>query len=320
MDREQFSGEPPDDLALWELHAWCLGALQPPGPLVRRSDNGRLLHAARHGIDRHAIDEDRIADLQRMHLLARAGDTIRTAFPVIGQQASAPLRRNARALAEKLLPHLLDPAARIRDRLAAEGLAGHTFVIVFGHALDGLMWTLLAARKAIPDTRLTPDRPYWNGTFWAIWPPRTDPAGVNEAPFPGMTLVMVWTPRTEERLKAISRSPDLETTLHAIASGAPPPVTHPHLLDDQGRPRLPIIRPADPLHQQSFALASSVAEALLTDPLPSIETVADPRDARIIFGHELIWELADLLRDAGLVPRPSQNDLLQSLFLRVETG
>jgi hypothetical protein len=320
MDRDQFSGEPPDDLALWELHAWCLGALQPPGPLVRGGDNGRLLHAARNGIDRHAIHEDRIADLQRMHLVTRAGDTIRTAFPVIGPRASAPLRRHARTLAEKCLPHLLDPAARIRDRLAEDGRANHTFAIVFGHALDGLMWTLLASRDAIPDTRLTPDRPYWNGTFWAIWPPRTDPAGVNEALFPGTTLVMVWTPRTEQCLKTLARQPGLEAALRAIASGAPPTLTHPLLIDDQGHPLIPIIRPADPLHQQSLALASPVAEALFTELLPQIEGIDSPRDARVIFGHELIWELADLLRAAGLVPRGGEADPLQSLFLRLETG
>lgn len=319
MDRDQFSGEPPDDLALWELHAWCLGAVQPPGPIVRRGGNGRLLHAARNGIGRHAIDEDRIADLQRVHLVTRAGDTIRTAFPVIGPRASTPLRRHARTLAEKCLPHLLDPAARIRDRLAAEGLAGHAFAVVFGHALDGLMWTLLATRDAIPDTRLTPDRPFWNGTSWAIWPRRIDPAGVNEATFPGMTLVMVWTPRTEQHLKAFARQPGLEAALQSITSGAPPLVPDSLLINDHGRPRIPVIRPRDPLHQQSLALASPVAEALLTELLPQIEGIDSPRDTRVIFGHELIWELADLLRDAGLFV-PTEDDPINDLFLRIDAG
>ncbi len=163
MDRKQSTTEipePPDDLALWELHAWCLGAVQPPGPVVRRGDNGRLLHAARNGLDRHAIDEPRMAEPEQMHLLERSGDEFRTTFPIIGPQAAAPLRRHARNLAEKLLQNLIDPATRIRDHLAAEGLPGHTFAIVFGHALDGLMWSILAGRGAIPETHLTPDRPF----------------------------------------------------------------------------------------------------------------------------------------------------------------
>ncbi|MFN3765871.1 MAG: hypothetical protein ACK4R3_09895 [Aliihoeflea sp.] len=261
-----------------------------------------------------------MAELERMHILERSGDEIRATFPIIGPQAAAPLRRHARNLAEKLLPRLTDPVARIHDHLAAEGLTGHTFAVVFGHALDGLMWSILASHRAVPDTHLTPDRPYWNGTFWAIWPPRENPAGVNEARFPGMTLVMVWTPRTEEPLKALARRSGLQATLCAIASGASAPVADPLLLDDHGHSRIPIIRPGDPLQLHALALARPVAEALLTEPLPSIENVTDPRDARIIFGHELIWELADLLHDNGLVPRASEDDPIPSLFLRVEAG
>ncbi len=318
MDRKQSTTEipePPDDLALWELHAWCLGAVQPPGPVVRRGDNGRLLHAARNGLDRHAIDEPRMAEPEQMHLLERSGDEFRTTFPIIGPQAAAPLRRHARNLAEKLLQNLIDPATRIRDHLAAEGLPGHTFAIVFGHALDGLMWSILAGRGAIPETHLTPDRPFWNGAFWAIWPPRENPAGVNEARFPGMTLVMVWTPRTEERLKAFARQPGLEAAFRSIAAGSA--TTFSHGVD--GVPRIPVIRPGDPLDLQSQALARPVADALLSAPLPAIERARGQHDARIILGHELIWELADLLQVGGLIPRSTSWNPASNIFLRIES-
>lgn len=316
MDRTQSTTEtPPDDLALWELHAWCLGAVQPPGPVVRRGDNGRLLHAARNGLDQHAIDEPRMAELEHMHLLERSGDEFRTTFPIIGPQAAAPLRYHARILAEKLLPSLLDPATRIRDHLAAEGLPGHTFAIVFGHALDGLMWSFLAGHGAIPDTHLTPDRPFWNGTFWAIWPPRENPAGVNEARFPGTTLVMVWTTRTEERLKSFARQPGLEAAFRSIAAGSAP--TFSHGVDNL--PRIPVIRPGDPLDLQSQALARPVADALLSTPLPAIERARGPHDARIILGHELIWELADLLQVGSLIPRSASWTPASNNFLRTES-
>lgn len=318
MERTQSTTEapePPDDLALWELHAWCLGAVQPPGPVVRRGENGRLLHAARTGLDRHAIDETRMAELEHMHLLERSGDEIRTIFPIIGPQAAAPLRRHARNLAEKLLPSLLDPATRIRDHLTSQGLSGHTFAIIFGHALDGLMWSFLAAHGAIPDTRLTPDRPFWNGTFWAIWPPRENPAGVNEARFPGMTLVMVWTPRTEERLKAFARQPGLEAAFRSIAAGAATTFSQ----GVGGLPRIPVLRPGDPLDLQSQALARPVADALLSAPLPAIERARGQHDARIILGHELIWDLADLLQVNGLIARSASWNPASNIFLRIES-
>jgi hypothetical protein len=47
----------PDDLAAWSLHCFCITARRTPHAIVRLDRNGRLLHAARHGISRGALRE-----------------------------------------------------------------------------------------------------------------------------------------------------------------------------------------------------------------------------------------------------------------------
>ena len=47
----------PDDLAAWSLHCFCITARRTPHGVVRLDRNGRLLHAARHGISRGALRE-----------------------------------------------------------------------------------------------------------------------------------------------------------------------------------------------------------------------------------------------------------------------
>ncbi len=313
----------PEDLALWELHAYCLGAVQPPAPAVRRDANGRLLYAARDGLIASSMaDGRRVSELESLGLIERNGERIFTTFPIIAPEASAPLRRRARALAIKCLPRVAAPAARIREILTAGGLSGHAHAVIFGHALDGLMWTILAGHGAVPDTRPTAIRPLWNGTFWAIWPPRPDPPGVNELTFPGMTLVMVWTPATEARLKELARRSGLEDALRAARNGSPasavPGAPEWPFTDAEGRPLFPVIRTGDRLHLQSLAIAQPIADALTSEPPPRIEGVDDPRDARVIFGHELIWEISNLMRAADHIAHPTTDDLVSKIFLRLE--
>lgn len=302
---------PPDDLTRWGLHAFCLGAVATPQRVIGLDDNGRLLHLARGGVTRAELARrdirataSAVALLELFGLLEQRGEELFTVFPVIGPETLGELRRFTRGLAERAADELLPEVAAIATELGDRGWAGHEYAVVFGHAVDGLLWDELRRIGLAPDT--VPDRahPLWKGVFWAIHPARPDSAGVNESVSGDDALVMVWTPGSTVDLDRAAADPD-------VVEGAPVVVA-----DD-----------SDPVHRASMQLARTLAAQLdapeamsaLTELLVDGEPgVGDRVTATVIVGHELIWDVMDVLLERGALRLPP--DAAHRMFRRRQVG
>lgn len=285
-------------------------------------DNGALLYHARNGATLEELGDagivptrSQLALLQLYRVLKRDGDRLITSFPVIGPEILTDLRRGTRALADGMVQRLESDIRQIRHQLCWQGHDRHHYAVIFGHAVDGVLWDELRGAGMVPSTELSVDRPLWNGAFWAIYPPR-DGAGVNEIRCGDSTLVLVWTPATAAGLEALAASADIQ-----------------QLLADRGRQdMLPVvtINGKDPIHTASVQIAAAIASALDTDPhateLLDLLSPAPRRTAVVILCHELIWDLMDALETAGLVTRPTGFDdpqattktLIEQLLIRAK--
>lgn len=318
------SVELPTDLSEWSLHCFCLGAIRTPhGAVARLDNNGELLFRARSGIRRSELEREgvpvadsQIALLQMLDVLEVDGDMLRTAFPLIGPDQLDRLRPRLRRLAESLVPAIEGDVAAIRAQLRAQGLPRSEYAVVFGHAIDGILWKLLRGHDALPSTRLNREHPLWSGAFWALYPGRGNVAGVNEHHAEGVALILIWTRPTSDALRDLDTAADLPDALRRLAAGEDPaPVADGNgrvwRLSEQGRPQVPVIRQSgdDPLHAPSLRIASAVVEMLTVDAemsrvLDSLEGVDDRRQAIVIVAHEFIWDVMDALTEHGLVERP----------------
>ncbi|WP_133884168.1 hypothetical protein [Glycomyces sp. NRRL B-16210] len=316
------SQDVPADLAEWGLHAFALGARSTPHSVVAMDDNGALLYHARQGItlgrlEAHGItaSQSQLALLQAYGLVTVDGDRITTAFPVVGPEVLGPLRPRVRQLAADLVPRISGAVAAISAELRRRGHAGHDYTVVFGHAVDGLLWDRLRAHGLAPTTELSIDRPYWNGAFWAIYPPITDSAGVNELSGTEATLIMVWTDATNKALWDLARSEAGQALVNDPTVQTDVPV----LAADE----------SDALHRHSMSIADTLAQALRTDRQAQelLEAIPDanPHEGVLILAHELIWEIMEALVAAGnLRPPPGMRDqdpashaLSEQLLLRL---
>ena len=179
-------------------------------------------------------------------------------------------------------------------------------------------WTLLRYRRAIPDTTLTLEQPWWRGAFWALWPPRPAGAGTNELRTASARLVLTWTPATAAALDRIAADPALAADVLScgkrVAHGAAEIQSaqlHGTLPSDAWR--VPAIRTGvdGPLAQAGgrmvLGIEASLASATSAGDLDvalQAAGVADPKVATVVLAHELIWEIAELLVAAGKVERP----------------
>ncbi|GIF45889.1 hypothetical protein DFJ67_5324 [Asanoa ferruginea] len=270
----------PPDLARWGLHCYCPEALSTPHAVVAEGSNGRLLHATRGGgasraaLRARGLDptEAAVARLREFDLLAVEGGLLRTTFPVLGSAETTPLRARLRSVGASLAAGIAAPVAGLCAALADLGLADSAYAIVFGHALDGLLWDRLARAGRTPDTALCATRPWWNGVFWAVYPPRPAAAGTNFTRTDDGTLVRVWTATTAD-------APALR------------------------RPVIPVVGDGGELDRLAGSVADQVAEAL-TGPAIAALPIDDARVATVVVAHELIWDITDALIDAGAISTP----------------
>ena len=312
----------PPDLARWSLHCFCIGARSTPHRVVGLDNNGEVLWAAFGGTTTDAlakgglvVAESQLWLLHAYGLIDREGDYLETTFPVLGPDAVSVVRNAAEASALEALAGATDKSARIEDELQRHGLQSHGFSVVFGHALDGVFWRLLSARGGIPDVTLDILSPLWKGAFWALYPGRPGSAGTNELVGEGATLVMVWDDDSSDALRALA-TPETRDDLVTVANKTPQ-----HVIGDVGP--VPVVKEGDVLDSLSRELAGHVVEAVPTPGacqalLTSAGVHSTVEEATVVLAHEVIWALADLLADSGVVPIPKGPGVEGRLFVRVD--
>ena len=313
----------PDDLAAWSLHCFCITARRTPHAVIRLDRNGRLLHAARHGISRGALREQGllVADsqlvlLRDLGLATIDGEQVRTTFPILDPLTMTAVRAALRDEAARLVTSWDAELAAIHRLLSDRALRSHAFALVFGYVLDGMLWTLLRYRRAVPDTTLTLEQPYWRGAFWALWPPRPASAGTNELRTASARLVMTWTPATAAAFDRIAADPALAADVLAHGKRVVRGAAEIQSAQLQGTTpadtwRVPAIRTGvdGPLAQAggriALAIEASLASVTGLEATLHAAGVDDPKVATVILAHELIWEIAELLVAEHKVERPA---------------
>jgi hypothetical protein len=310
------------------LHCFCLGARSTPHRVVSADDNGRLLYAARRPVTIESLrerglpcTESQLRLLEIYDLLSRTGDTVQTTFPILDAASTSLLRRELATVTGEGGERLASAANDILVTLVEDRLAESAFAVVFGHALDGLLWNELRRREMLPSTALSLEHPFWRGAFWASYPKRDFAAGTNEVRAHGVTLTMVWTDDTADALAGLAEAESTLSWLESVASAT----------GDQSTSRRPGgRRPVPLLHAGRSTRLSRACEALAAraaDLIPDLSACrqllhntgvgADAPSAAVIIAHEIIWAVAERMMSEGLFAIPAHDDLDARLLIMI---
>jgi hypothetical protein len=302
--------------------------------LVSHGTNGKILYAARNGASRDAfaITDAELDDLLDFHLLEQVGGRLRTAFPVVGSTETSALRAHLRDQVAPLAAVIEGPTRVMTAELERRKLSSG-YALVFGYALDLLLWEPLNMAGAVPDTALTPERPWWNGAFWAIYPPRERSSGTNFLDCgEGITLVTVWSDETARGLRAFEDSPGVREALLGLtrpgtmlgSADATSTSEKWRLRRRDGQSALALVGTGDDLDDLAHQLAEPVADLLVSGKLDGARAMipTPKRDvATVVVAHELIWELTDQLIERGACRLPpALGNLTARMFLLAENS
>lgn len=310
----------PQNLVEWDLICFCTTTRSTPHRVVRADNNGQILFAARNGITREQLKaagtsftESQIELLEDWRLLGHDGKTLTTAIPVLGpeetQQLRNALRPRARALGSQLAPEV----KRLIAALDQQGYANNAFSAVFSYLLDGIVWDRFEERHALPTMEVTAEKPFWDGTFWAMYPIRKGP-GTNSVSHERWTLLATWTesvltatqPLLSDRVVAQLASSGVvtdEATRHDLAGLG--------VLSADGKPRVPVIheRESDPVYSIALPISRKIGDAMMDGEagvdLKALTHSRDDGHALLIAYHEFMWELLSYFEDSGLIKEPA---------------
>lgn len=320
---QQAASAAPADLSKWDLICFCTTSVNTPHFAVRADTNGQILYYAQSGATKAQIQQaigqpvltSQLVLLQDWRLLRRSGEVYTTSIPVLGPEKIGQLREQMRNLASNIAPAIRPDVEQIVSDLKQRNLSDHLYSVLFSYVLDGLTWNQLSEIKAVPEMQITASHPFWDGTFWALYPSRSAQPGTNSNDNGGITLLMTWTDPVESQLNTLQGTPSLMPVLQRAAHGD---CQHLSIEDvahnqwDLGRPdgscALPVIHENanDPVYVAGVRIAKQIASAVQASNFQTlIGGGVTQQQAHLIEGHELMWEVLDALVEQGIVRQPS---------------
>jgi hypothetical protein len=181
----------------------------------------------------------------------------------------------ATRLESEIAPDLVAVQAELKSR----GQQASAEAVLFSYILDGLTWRALDGARALPSLQMDAEHPYWNGTFWAVYPKQDNMPGTNSRTIGRYELRMMWTPEVLPWFDRLKQIPTGVTTV------------------DEGRD--------DPIYRHGRHAAQLIASAVLAAKLDDVIPSAGRKQRVLIATHELMWMLLDREnRRLGISPAP----------------
>lgn len=316
-------GMAPQDISKWDLICFCITSVNTPHFAVRADTNGQILYFARNGATKVQLQQQlgipvlssQLGLLIDWRLLKRSGDVYTSNIPILGPEKIDQLREQTSAVAVGIAAEIHPELSTIASELERRHLSQSLYAVLFSYVLDGLTWDKLRSAEAIPAMQITADHPFWDGTFWAVYPKRDAAPGTNSTETDGTTLLMTWTDPVSAQLNGLQSSVDLNAVLRKVARGECGNLgiedkEHRkwHLGRADGSCVFPVIHEnaSEPIYVAGRRIADRIAKAVLENDMQKlIGGGATAQQARLIEGHELMWEVLNALIRQGVVQQPA---------------
>lgn len=239
-------------------------------------------------------------------LLTCEDNVYTTKMHIFGKNETQIIRRESKEFADSIFP-IIEP--KIKELISAFDKAGYskqTYSLVFSYLLDGYIWG---------DEYLTPplsceNHGTWSGAYWAMFESRKhDKIGTNGYG----PLMQNWTDNlgywlsskkmiafAKEVMQKQGNRIDNKDVIQSIAGWG--------LTDNNGNILIPVIsrNNNDSIDQRCKAIATVISDAVKDHCVSwsKAHNIASQQLGQIIFYHEVMWDLLDILESKGIVSMP----------------
>ena len=312
-----------NNLENWEHICYCsMNNVTHPESVVKADNNWQLLLAMKDGVTLEQLDSLKIPYSQsqllllRSHrLLNRTQNIYTTSVPILDVEQTANFRQLSQLVANSIYPEIEKSCRDLVAHLSEQNRSNNAFSILFSYLLDGLIWNRLEKENIVEKHDGTG---IWDGNFWFLTPKRqVDIVGTNSFESEDIAFKCNWSKveYSNYTSKLLNKRPDrlfpfiLEKT-----------IPNKELIDEfrdfglfdkNFNLTIPIINEKE--NSSLYLLSNNVIDKLLAafwkntniDEIKNLYKFNDISETVVIFYHEVMWDLKDLLLKNQVIQIPT---------------
>lgn len=230
-----------------------------------------------------------------------------TSMNIFGKSETADIRKQSKEFADSIFPLIEPEIKQLISDFAKAGYSKHTYSLIFSYLLDSYIWD---------DERLgspvnCEDHGTWSGAYWAMFESRLhDKIGTN-----GYGPVLQnWTDNlgywlnsnklisfAREVIKTKGGRIENQEVIDAIAGWG--------LTDEKGNILIPVLHKNnnDNIDNLCRSITNKLSDAIkkYCSAWHTAHNISSERVGQIMFYHEVMWDLLDILESKGMIAMPA---------------
>lgn len=239
-------------------------------------------------------------------LISSDGGTYSTTMPIFGRKETQTIRRQSKEFADSIFPIIEPEIRQLITDFDKSGYARQTYSLVFSYLLDNYIWD----DERLPSPMSCEDHGTWSGGYWAMYQPRarvkTGTNGFGPIHQNWTNTLGYWLSQNKllSFAKEVSKtqgSPiENKDVIEAIDGWG--------LTDKEGNILIPIMRVGN--NDEIDVLCKNITTKL-SDAVKSYchvwnaeHNITSEKLGQIIFYHEVMWDLLDILESRGMISMP----------------
>ncbi len=240
-------------------------------------------------------------------LLSSDNGVYTTKMPIFGKTETQTIRQQSKEFADSIFPIIEPEIKQLIVDFEKAGYSKQTFTLVFSYLLDGYIWD--GGRLPSPDK--CEDHGTWSGGFWAMFNPREHAKvgtnGYGPLSHSWTEELGYWLPSrkllsfAKEANQTNGKRIENKEVIDAVEGWG--------LTDEQGNILIPVIRVGsnDNIDLLCKSIATKLSDAVKNycHSWSKAYDISSEQLGQIIFYHEVMWDLLDILETKGLISMPS---------------
>lgn len=229
-----------------------------------------------------------------------------TVMPIFDKRKTEAIRHESKEFADSIFPVIEPEIRKLISEFCNAGYAKQTYSLVFSYLLDDYIWD----DRRLPSPRSCEDHGTWTGAYWAMYEPR---ANVKIGTNGYGPVKQNWTDElgywlssrkiisfANEVSKTKGRQIDNKEVINAVKGWG--------LTDEAGNILIPVMRANGKdnmdLLCDSISLKLSEAVKAHCHSWADKYNISSERLTQIIFYHEVMWDLLDILESKHIISKP----------------
>lgn len=252
-------------------------------------------------------NESQLMLLQAGGLLERTNGMVHTLMPILDEEQTDQLRQRSSQFADSIYPSIRPSIKRFVDLLSDAGYGKQTYSLVFSFLLDGAVWD----KGKLPMPSEMERVADWSGVYWALYTKRAEAVTGTNGYGP---LQMNWTSSMKcwpdnDTMLAVGKELYSHPGTLALSKDLTARASAYGICDADGNLAIPVLYVDEDNEINSLidTISSQISDAVKAQStkIMSMFSLADDKEAAVIYYHEIMWDILALLERDGVISKPA---------------